>query len=117
MVAAVLSTQPPNVSWHRDLLGDKLVMWNNLLSCLNHVALSQEEDEFWWNLDQKGEFSVKSHYLGLIYQNVPNLSKQLWKLKAPLKIKIFLWYLHRGIILTKGNLAKRNWQGSKQYCF
>jgi len=93
-------------------------MWNNLLSRLTHVALSQEEKTiFLWNLDQKGEFSVKSHYLGLIYQNVPNLSKQLWKLKAPLKIKIFLWYLHRGIILTKGNLAKRNWQGSKQYCF
>ena len=117
-MAAVLSTQPPNVSWRRDLLGDKLVMWNNLLSRLTHVALSQEEKTiFLWNLDQKGEFLVKSHYLGLIYQNVLNLNKRLWKLKAPLKIKIFLWYLRRGVILTKDNLAKRNWQGSKQYCF
>ena len=70
-----------------------------------------------WNLDQWGEFSVKSHYLGLIYQNVPNLNKRLWKHKAPLKIKIFLWYLRRGVILTKDNLAKLNWQGSKQCCF
>jgi hypothetical protein len=29
-----------------------------------------------------------------------------------LKFKIFLWYLRKGVILTKDNLAKRNWQGS-----
>jgi hypothetical protein len=116
-VVAVLSTQPPNVSLRRDLLGDKLVLCNNLLSRLAPIILSQEEDDFLWNLDQKGEFAVKSHYLGLIHQNVPNLNKQLWRLKAPTKIKIFLWYIRRGVILTKDNLAKRNWQGSKQYCF
>ncbi|WVZ88935.1 hypothetical protein U9M48_035402 [Paspalum notatum var. saurae] len=44
--------------------------------------------------------------------NTPNVNRNLWKLKAPLKIKIFLWYLRKGIILTKDNLAKRNWQGS-----
>ena len=26
--------------------------------------------------------------------------------------RIFLWYLHNGVTLTKDNLAKRNWQGS-----
>ena len=60
---------------------------------------------------------VKSHYLELINQNTPNLNKRIWKLKAPLKIKIFLWYLRRGVILTKDNLAKRNWQGNQQCCF
>ena len=34
-----------------------------------------------------------------------------------LKIKIFMWYLKRGVILTKGNLARRNWNGNKQCCF
>ena len=60
---------------------------------------------------------VKSHYLGLIYQNTLNNKKKIWKLRAPLKIKIFLWYLRRGVILTKDNLAKRNWQGNQQCCF
>lgn len=40
-----------------------------------------------------------------------------WKLKLPLKIKIFLWYLKKGVILTKDNLAKRRWQGSTKCCF
>jgi len=116
-VADVLSTQIPNLSWRRDLIGNKLVMWNNLVSRLSTIVLSQEKDEFKWNLDQTGVFSVKSHYLGLINQNTPNLNKRIWKLKAPLKIKIFLWYLRRGVILTKDNLAKQNWQGNQQCCF
>ncbi|WVZ64235.1 hypothetical protein U9M48_013790 [Paspalum notatum var. saurae] len=55
--------------------------------------------------------------LDLIHKDVPSLNRKLWKLKAPLKIKIFLWYLRKGVILTKDNLAKRNWQGSKKCCF
>ena len=42
----------------------------------------------------------------------------IWKLKLPLKIKIFCWYLRKGVILTKDNLARRNWNGDKKcvYC-
>jgi hypothetical protein len=28
-----------------------------------------------------------------------------------------MWYLERGVILTKDNLAKHNWQGSNVCCF
>ena len=109
-VADVLSTQIPNLSWLRDLIGNKLVMWNNLVSHLSTIDLSQERDGFKWNLDRTSVFSVKSHYLGLINQNTPNQNKRIWKLKAPLKIKIFLWYLRRDVILTKDNFLKWNWQ-------
>ena len=34
----------------------------------------------------------------------------------PLKIKIFMWYLLKGVVLTKDNLARRNWNGSLR-CF
>jgi hypothetical protein len=34
-----------------------------------------------------------------------------------MKIKIFMWYLKREVILTKDNIAIRNWDGSKQYSF
>lgn len=35
----------------------------------------------------------------------------------PLKIKISMWFVHKGVFLTKENLAKRSWHGSKQCCF
>jgi hypothetical protein len=116
-VAEVLSTSPPTLSWRRDLIGHKLVAWNNLLSHITNIVLSQQQDEFRWNLHPNGQFSIKSHYLAMIHNDIPNINKGLWKLKAPLKIKIFLWYLRRGVVLTKDNLVKHNWHGSKQCCF
>jgi hypothetical protein len=41
----------------------------------------------------------------------------IWKLKMPLKIKIFIWYLQKGVVLTKDNLARRRWKGSLKCCF
>jgi hypothetical protein len=32
---------------------------------------------------------------------------------SPIKIKIFVWFLHQKVILTKDNLAKCNWNGYK----
>jgi hypothetical protein len=116
-IAEVLSTYPPNLSWQRDLVGPKLVAWNNLLPRIANLVLSHEPDVFHWNLTQNGQFSVKSHYQALINLDVPNLNKRLWKLKAPLKVKFFLWYLRKGVLLTKDNLAKRNWHGRKVCCF
>lgn len=80
-------------------------------------CLIQEQDEFRWNLSSNGQFTVKSHYLALIHSDVPYINKRLWKLMVPLKVKVFLWYLRRGVVLTKDNLAKRNWQGNQDCCF
>jgi hypothetical protein len=35
-------------------------------------------------------------------------NKKIWKVKIPLKNKKIVWYLRRGVILTKDNLIKRN---------
>ncbi|WVZ62946.1 hypothetical protein U9M48_012634, partial [Paspalum notatum var. saurae] len=98
----------------RLLFGTNLINWLSLLSLsrIEGVELSQDQDTFRWNLTPNGRFSIKSLYAASMIRNIPNVNKELWKLKAPLKIKIFLWYLRKGVILTKDNLAKRNWQGS-----
>jgi hypothetical protein len=43
--------------------------------------------------------------------------KYIWKIKVPFKIKNFMWFLHRKVILTKDNLVKKNWQGNTSCCF
>ena len=55
-------------------------------------------------------------YAKLINNGV-RVSQDLWQIKIPTRIKIFLWYLKRGVILTKDNLARRNWNGDKSCCF
>jgi hypothetical protein len=37
----------------------------------------------------------------------------MWRMKIPLRIKIFMWYLKHGVVLTKDNLVRRNWSGNK----
>jgi hypothetical protein len=39
---------------------------------------------------------------------------QFGKQKYPLKIKVFLWFIHQGVILTKVNLVKRKWKGESK---
>jgi len=55
-------------------------------------------------------------YLHLINNQPPIRNKLIWKIKIPLKIKNFLWLLQRRIVLTKDNLARKNWKGSKKCC-
>lgn len=56
-------------------------------------------------------------HLFAVMLQCPIINKKFWNLKISLRVKIFPWYLRRGVILTRNNLAKRNWCGSKQCCF
>jgi hypothetical protein len=81
------------------------------------VQLSNIPDKFVWKLNDSGIFSVKSMYLDLMQGHTIFLRKYLWKLKIPLKIKIFMWFLNSKVLLTKDNLIKRNWKGCTKCCF
>ncbi|WVZ54678.1 hypothetical protein U9M48_005442 [Paspalum notatum var. saurae] len=104
-LANVLSCVPLNISFRRALVGDNLKSWFELVSRVTSVSLVEGSDRFNWDLNKGGSYSV------LVRNWI------LWKLKVPLKIKIFLWYLRTGVILTKDNLAKRNWIGNTKCCF
>jgi hypothetical protein len=70
-----------------------------------------------WGLHQSGLFSVKSMYRALLTTQAIHFNTFIWKLKLPLKIKVFLWYLFKGVILTKDNFVRRLWQGDRKCCF
>jgi hypothetical protein len=89
-----------------------------VLQRLAGVQLSQGPDEFRWNLNENAKFSMDSMYRALIQPIQPVVNNKLiWKMKIPLKSKVFAWYLRHGVILTKDNLVKRNWQGSQKCVF
>jgi hypothetical protein len=56
-------------------------------------------------------------YENLMNDGTPYTRKFIWKLKIPLKIKIFLWFLNNKVLLTKDNLAKRQWTGCTKCVF
>ena len=116
-VASVFSRVPLRVSFRQALVGQNLVVWHNLVARLVHIRLGADRDRFRWNLTVSHQFTVQSMYRALINKGHVFHNKIIWKLKLPLKIKIFLWYLVKGVVLTKDNLAKRNWQGNKKCGF
>ena len=59
---------------------------------------------------------MRSMYAALINNGV-RVSQDIWQVKIPSKIRIFLWYLKRGVILTKDNLARRNRMVTKVVLF
>ena len=86
----VLQSSPPNMTFRRTLLGQRLVMWNALVGRLALVQLSQGSDEFRWNLNVNGKFSVDSMYRALVHSDIPvDNNKKIWRMKIPLKLKIF----------------------------
>lgn len=82
-VADIFNTSPLNLSWCRDLIGHKLVVWNDLTPRLADVVLSDEQDGFRCNMWVDGQFFVKSRYIGLIHLDVPNLNKKIMETKGP----------------------------------
>ena len=95
-VAKVMATRPLNLYFRRALVDIKLVQWQNLVGQIAHVQLVSGSDTFRWNLTKSGSFTVRSLYLHLLDRQPPFRHKMIWKLKIPLKIKIFLCFLQRG---------------------
>jgi hypothetical protein len=107
LVAEVLSHANLNLCFQRPIVRIKLVEWQNLVHLVVSVNLNPVRDTFVWGAHRSGTFSTQSMYYILINNLNYNRNCVLWKLKLPLKIKIFLWYLGRGVTLTKDSLANR----------
>jgi hypothetical protein len=117
LVADVLAQTPLNIGFRRSLTGNMWTQWLHLCQRLMMVHLSDNPDQFTWKLTTTGIFTVKSLYLDQMNGHTRFLHKYLWKLKVPLKVKIFMWFLKNKVLLTKDNLAKRNWHGCQKCVF
>ena len=107
-VHTVFNGDPLNVSFKGHVTGNNLRDWMDLRHRLAYIQLGANNDIGIWQLHKSGQFSVRSMYSALLDVRVLPINKPVWKLKIPLKVKIFIWLLHRVVILTKDNLAKRN---------
>lgn len=104
-----------NVSFRRGLIGRNLNLWHNLVVQMANIRLNNIDDKYIWSCIKTGV--VTSMYGALICDNRLRYNMMIWKLKVPLKIKIFMWYLKRGVVLTKDNIIRRNWKRNKMCVF
>jgi hypothetical protein len=74
--------------------------------------LTDEPDKVRWLLTRSGDFSVKSLHLYLSARLINFPYKVLWKLRIPLRIKVFCWLVIKNRVLTRDNLKKKGWKGN-----
>ena len=97
-------------------MGDKLHDWLRIVDMLLNIILQEGRDNFTWSLQANGCFTVYDMYKNLVNSGI-KVIQEIWHAKIPLKIKIFMRYLKRGVLHTKNNLAMQNWIGSKVCSF
>jgi hypothetical protein len=93
-----------DVSFRRRLSHDLAIQWEQV----REVFVTDTKDTMVWGLIANRVFSTKSVYQVLERYLSGANNKWIWKAKLPLKIKVFMWQLFRGAILTRDNLRKRN---------
>jgi hypothetical protein len=101
--------------WRRNLFQWEADSVNLLLDLLVNVSLSNDQDEWVWNLNPEEGFSVKSAYDSLSGMgDITNLSEwelkifsSIWISPAPAKVVAFSWQLLYDRLPTKDNLHSR----------
>jgi hypothetical protein len=92
------------VSLRIGLVGNNLRLWHDFVALVAQTRLNGASDSFIRGLHQNGTFSIKSMYSVLISDTRVVHSRTRWSLKIPLRIKKFMWYFKRGVVLTKAKL-------------
>jgi hypothetical protein len=83
-------------------------LWHDLLDMLKDMSLGDStQDELEWALDKSKNFTTKSLYRFLNHRGVIIAnSKNMWKTKLPLKVKIFVWQLSNNKLQEAVSLKK-----------
>jgi hypothetical protein len=76
--------------------------------------LNNSIDKPLWKCIGSKQFTVNSVYGCLTKNENGPAYKSIWKSKIPEKVKIFMWMTAQKAILTKHNIIKRNYRGSKR---
>ena len=110
-----VATALSNHRWVRDIQGgistqamaEYLKLWDMVAD--TQLAPGQA-DAAVWRCTKDGVFSVKSAYQLYFMANTSfACAKPIWKSKAPMKCKFFMWLVVHRRCLTADNLARRGW--------
>lgn len=110
-VVSLMKMEEP-AEWDTDILDD-LFDPRDKERILKTPISPNYEDDWYWKLDMKGEYTVKSAYRSLTSSLTQNRAAEekywttLWNLKIPEKVKIHWWRIIRGIIPVREILRKR----------
>jgi hypothetical protein len=106
-----------NMVWRRRLFDWEQTHVEELMTVLQPIVLTAQEDKWSWILELDGDFSVKSTYIlvsglmadrGRLPTELSTAFKAIWKCPTPSKVLGFAWLLLLDRIPTKANFSEEN---------
>jgi hypothetical protein len=107
------------LTFRRNFESHERVEWDELERELEGIEQSNEKDLVRWMLTPHGQFITSSLYRHWSFPKVRDVvMEELWELKLPLKVKNFMWFVHRNRLQTADNLGRKQWKDNKlcQFC-
>jgi hypothetical protein len=99
-----------NLSYRRRFGDTEMKEWEELMTKLEEVNLTNSDDRVCWKLEQSGKYSTRSLYRFITFAGVIDVQmREIWNAKIPLKVQVFLWMAWHDRIQTVQQLRKRNW--------
>ena len=94
-----------------------MIQWQELLSVVRSISLSEEDDQLLWKYESKGVYSSKSLYAIVNFRGIqPIYLPAVWDIKIPPRVQIFLWLLSQNKVMTTDNLRKRGMPKPLECC-
>lgn len=89
-VFEVLEQGDINLTFRRNFGDREMIEWEELLTMVANVSLSDEPDTVRWALEKSGELNTSSLYDEMTYTGITNnWIVNMWRAKLPLKIKVY----------------------------
>jgi hypothetical protein len=81
-----------NLSYRRRFGETEIKEWEELMTKLEEVNLTNSDDRVCWKLERSGKYSTRSMYRFITFARVIDVQMmEIWNAKIPLKVQIFLW--------------------------
>ena len=98
--------------WRRPLFDSEITIADSFLNDVEgKIIHPYKRDDWVWKADPSGIYSTQSAYNMLRGETIEGsgdgVFEELWKIKVPKKISVFVWRLIRDRLLTKTNLRRR----------
>lgn len=83
-----------NMDFRRNLGEEERAELDDLLEALELVEITDNDDCLIWGLESLGKFSSRSLYRPMTNPGEVDIRmRNIWEVKLPLKIKIFMWMM------------------------
>ena len=73
------------------------------------------EDKILWDVNKKGQYTVKANYMHMETERIDNyLVGLIWNNRVPPKASVFTWEVWWGKVLTGGPIKEKGFSACKQ---